>query len=68
MDIKKAREVSRLINRLFKEEQWEQARIFILKLVEEEPDNHWLLVRLSDTYYEEKKYNDAGKILHNIPP
>ena len=29
------------------------------KLLEEEPDSHWVLSRLSNTYYEERNYEKA---------
>jgi tetratricopeptide (TPR) repeat protein len=42
-----------------KQEKWEEARLLLNKLLEEESDNHWVLARLSTTYYEERNYEKA---------
>jgi tetratricopeptide (TPR) repeat protein len=52
-------EQSKLINELYRQEKWAEVRAFILELLKEEPNSHWLLTRLSSTYYEEKMYDKA---------
>ena len=51
------------INSLFEKEKWAEAR----KLLEEErkrtPQSHWVLDRLSVTYYEEKDYQKAMTLI-----
>ena len=42
-------EQTKLINQLFDEEKWEEARKFLLEWLYEKPDSHWLLTRLSAT-------------------
>jgi tetratricopeptide (TPR) repeat protein len=53
------RKQSEIIWGLMKEENWEGARLLLNKLLEEEPDSHWLLSRLSLTYHEERNYEKA---------
>jgi len=54
-------EHSKLINKLFKEEKWLEAREFLLEWLKENPDSHWLLTRIATTYYQENKYDIALK-------
>lgn len=42
-----------------KYEKWQKARNLITAALIKKPDSHWLLTRLSTTYYEEKKYKKA---------
>ncbi len=58
-DLKKSREQTQIIDNLSKEEKWDEARIFILEWLKDEPDNHWLLAQLSETYYQQSKYEMA---------
>jgi tetratricopeptide (TPR) repeat protein len=44
---------------LIEAEQWDKAREVILRELEDDPDNHWLLTRLSTTYYEQHDYQTA---------
>jgi tetratricopeptide (TPR) repeat protein len=44
---------------LISEEKWPEARRLIEKELKVSPDDHWLLDRLSVTYYEEKNYHAA---------
>ncbi len=37
-------------------DDWDGARKLVLRDLEDEPDNHWLLARLSTTYYEQRRY------------
>jgi tetratricopeptide (TPR) repeat protein len=60
MDLKKSwQDQSKKINQLFKEEKWIEAKAYIFDLLKEDPCSHWLLTRLSTTYYEEKEYDRA---------
>ncbi len=47
------------INELFQDEKWKVAREIIKVELENYPQDHWLLTRLSTTYYEEHKYDKA---------
>src|SRR5207253_1294861 len=47
------------VEALFKEERWTDARQFLQEELRAEPDNHWLLTRLSTTYYEQGDYKEA---------
>jgi tetratricopeptide (TPR) repeat protein len=51
--------VGEQINDLIESEQWEKARARIEKALRREPDSHWLLTRLGETYYEERQYKRA---------
>jgi tetratricopeptide (TPR) repeat protein len=42
--------------------QWDNARALIERELDREPDNHWLLARLSTTYYEQQQYGKAATI------
>ena|ERR1022692_4267473 len=53
------KDLSTKINELFEKEQWAQARKLIQEEFRESPGEHWLLDRLSVTYYEEKDYGKA---------
>jgi tetratricopeptide (TPR) repeat protein len=63
VEISSTKEKSNIINQLFEEEKWEEAREYILKCLVEEPESHWLLSRLSVTYYEQKNYEKALKYI-----
>jgi tetratricopeptide (TPR) repeat protein len=47
------------INDLIQSEKWEKARALIEKELEKEPDSHWLLTQLGETYYERRQYKEA---------
>ncbi len=51
--------ISSKINLLFAEANYSDARKLLLGLLKENSKDHWLLTRLSTTYYEEKKYKKA---------
>jgi len=57
--VKKSSEQTQIINRLSKEEKWAEARAYILEWLKDEPDSHWLITKLSGTYYEERNYEKA---------
>ncbi len=48
-----------LLSRHFSSNQWAKARRLLLKNLKRDPLDHWLWTRLSTTYYEEKKYEEA---------
>lgn len=47
------------IEKAISAEEWERARALIEAGLREEPESHWLLARLSLTYYEQQRYADA---------
>jgi len=47
---------------LRKKRDWKKARALINKRLRKEPENHWLLTRLSLTFYEERKYDKALEV------
>jgi len=47
------------INRLILQDKWAQAEQLIKRHLRREPDSHWLLTRLSLTYYERRQYKKA---------
>jgi len=49
----------REVNNLILSEKYEEARALTLLLLEDEPDDHWLLVELAETYYEQKNYEKS---------
>jgi tetratricopeptide (TPR) repeat protein len=51
--------VGKAINEAFDKENWPVARERIVAALEREPDSHWLLSKLSATYYEEREYQQA---------
>jgi tetratricopeptide (TPR) repeat protein len=53
----------RRLNKALAEENWQEARKILLAELKNDPDNHWLLARLSSVYYEEKNYGDALKYI-----
>src|ERR1700722_16479923 len=60
-----------LISSYFEAENWTGARKVIKSQLKEAPNDHWLLTRLSTTYYEERDYKEAlrwAKRAHEIVP
>jgi tetratricopeptide (TPR) repeat protein len=49
----------RTVNQLIWDEEWEKAQVLALTLLEDEPENHWLLAELAETYYEQRNYEKA---------
>jgi tetratricopeptide (TPR) repeat protein len=47
------------IEALIEQEKWAEARRAIREELKDDPTNHWLLTRLSTTYYEERDYEEA---------
>lgn len=58
-NINKFRDQIKIFGQMFKEGNWKGARKVLLKLLKDYPEDHWLLTRLSVTYYEEKNYLKA---------
>ena len=54
--------VSEEITALLDSESWVEARKLIKKELIKDTHNHWLLIRLSLTFYEEKKYQKALEV------
>ena len=59
------------IDRLIQAERWQEAGALIEKALKKEPNSHWLLTQLGETYYEEQQYKKALKVLlqsrHIVP-
>jgi predicted Zn-dependent protease len=53
------RESGKQIEKAISAAHWEEARRNIRAQLKRKPDNHWLLTRLSLTYYEQKQYRRA---------
>jgi tetratricopeptide (TPR) repeat protein len=47
------------VEKLIESERWDAARAEIRRLLRREPTSHWLLTRLSLTYYEQYRYRTA---------
>jgi tetratricopeptide (TPR) repeat protein len=45
------------------DEDWSGARALIVAELKKTPQDHWLLARLSTTYYEERQYSKALEII-----
>jgi len=55
------------IDGLIANEQWVKARALIEKELKHEPDSHWLLTQLGETYYEQRQYQKAlGLLLKSL--
>lgn len=54
---------SDMIYRLFQKEDWVAARRLLQRDLNEDPDNHWLLTQLGVSFYEERQYKKALKLL-----
>jgi tetratricopeptide (TPR) repeat protein len=52
---------SKVINQLFKEQKWCEARNLLFKWAKQTKNNHWELTRIASTYAEEKDYVQALK-------
>jgi tetratricopeptide (TPR) repeat protein len=51
------------INNLVMDEKWPEARRLIVAARKAEPESHWLLTQLGETYYEQRRYKTALKYL-----
>jgi tetratricopeptide (TPR) repeat protein len=51
------------INGFIENEQWVKARALIAKELKREPNSHWLLTQLGETYYEQRQYKKALGLL-----
>jgi tetratricopeptide (TPR) repeat protein len=58
-DQKEKRKQSEEIWDLIKKDKYEDARLLLNIMNEEEPESHWVLSRIALTYYEEKNYEKA---------
>jgi len=59
MSSKKQNRAAATIERAIAANDWPKARRLIRERLREERDNHWLLTRLSLTYYEQKQYRKS---------
>src|SRR4051794_37354708 len=55
------RQAAKQIDVAIAREEWDEARTLIRRWLRHAPDDHWLLARLSLTYYEQKQYGKALK-------
>ncbi len=55
--------IGKQIDDLINAERWEEARKLIQEALKKEPDSHWLLTQLGETYYEERQYKQALQML-----
>lgn len=55
--------MNKLIEKLIDKEDWTSARKSIIAALKKDPEHHWLLTRLSLTYYEEKNYEKALEVV-----
>jgi tetratricopeptide (TPR) repeat protein len=60
-----AGDVGERISDLIDQDRWTEARKLILSALKNEPDDHWLLDRLSLTYYEQRQYAKALEVIKN---
>jgi len=51
------------IDQLIQEEAWDRARAVIERELQKEPNSHWLLTQLGETYYEQRQYKKALHLL-----
>jgi hypothetical protein len=56
------RTLSNQINDLFDKCEWEKARRLLERERERDPRSHWVLTQLGVTYYEQREYDEAGRI------
>lgn len=52
-----------IVERLLRDEKWDEAEAVIKENLEELPDHHWWLARLSAVYYEQCKYAEALEVI-----
>jgi tetratricopeptide (TPR) repeat protein len=51
------------INDLFRREDWATARKLLKEELKKDPENHWLLTQLGVTFYEQRRYVQALKLI-----
>lgn len=51
------------INSLLAAESWNEAQRLLLSRQKREPKSHWIVTQLAVTYYEQRKYAEAYKLL-----
>jgi tetratricopeptide (TPR) repeat protein len=57
------RKIGKQIDDLIDAERWDEARALIEKALQKEPESHWLLTQLGETYYEQVQYKKALEFL-----
>jgi tetratricopeptide (TPR) repeat protein len=70
----KKTEFSDLIWELFQKKDWDEARRLLEAERKKTPDDHWVLTQLAETFYEQKRYENALhllipslKLVHDCP-
>jgi tetratricopeptide (TPR) repeat protein len=59
--------IGQQIDDLIQREEWEKARALIEIELAHEPESHWLLTQLGETYYEQRQYKKAlGLLLKSL--
>ena len=58
----KSNNISNIVNHYFDIEDWESAKEILSAKVKEEPDNHWAITQLGESYYELRDYEKALKL------
>jgi tetratricopeptide (TPR) repeat protein len=48
-----------IFNQLWDEDRWTELREFLIKWLNEEPDNHWILLHIAEANYQEKHFEQA---------
>jgi tetratricopeptide (TPR) repeat protein len=56
-NLKKSRELK--YQQLYRERKWAEARIPLEESLRDEPDDHWLLFNIGETYFEERNFEKA---------
>lgn len=63
--------LSATVNRLFAQDKWAEAQALLERALSEDPQDHWLLSRLSAALYEQRKYKkalDYARRAHDLAP
>ncbi len=57
----KSKSTSEIVNHYFDIEDWNSAKNFLLTKLKKEPNNHWIITQLGESYYELREYETALK-------
>jgi tetratricopeptide (TPR) repeat protein len=63
MSALKATSFDSRLNRLLARGKWAEARKLLAPELARDPDDHWLLARMSAVYYEQRKYHKAFELI-----
>jgi len=53
------KEKQQVFNQLWNESKWTELREFLFKWLNEDPDNHWILLHIAEANYQEKQFDQA---------